>query len=124
MLKKLSHIFIMFSVIITVSHNIIAHHHHFESGQLELVQHQEKEDGNHSLFSFGQLDEHFPFTYFSTTISNDANIVLFISPLSISANTADLSNAFNFIPFQELHSSDESIHYALRRGPPPSFSFI
>lgn len=55
----MAYIFIFLSVVITVSHSIISHHHHCETAVAESHHHHDGDDDDqdHSLFSFGQLDE-------------------------------------------------------------------
>ena len=61
MLKKLSYFFLFISVCITVSHNVIAHHHELESLHYGHSHHHNEHDGDddHNVFSFAQLDETF-----------------------------------------------------------------
>lgn len=122
MLKKLAYIFIFLSVVITVSHSIIAHHHHFETAIEEANHHHDDGDDDHhdhSMFSFGQLDENFIFSHTHTTISNDVNTTLFLIPVNPLLVTINFSiGRTDFITHQEFPPPEDYFHSASHRGPP------
>lgn len=120
MLKRISHFFIFISVTITLSHGIVAHHHHFEEVFIESHQHSDNDDHHdHSLFSFGQLDESFIFSQSYPTISNDVNTTLFLIPSNqLLALTNSSIARTDFITHQEFPPPEDYFHSASHRGPP------
>ncbi|MES2132471.1 MAG: hypothetical protein V4506_08975, partial [Bacteroidota bacterium] len=104
-------------VFITVSHSIIAHHHHFKETLAEL--HHPDDDHDHSVFSFGQLDENFIFSQSHTTISNDVNTTLFLIPANPLLVTISCTiSRTNSITHQEFPPPEDYFHSTLLRGPP------
>ena len=119
MLKRLSYIFIFFSVVITVGHSIIAHHHDFEATESHHHDNGEDDDHDHSMFSFGQLDENFIFSHSNFTLSNDVNTTFFLipsNPLSVKINFS--IGRTDFITHQEFPPPEDYFHSASHRGPP------
>lgn len=122
MLKKLAYIFVFLSVILTVSHSIIGHHHHFETADINSHQNDTKDDEHdHSIFSFGQLDESFIFSHHNTTIANDVNTILFIIPCNkIRLKINFLKARIDFITREEFPPPKEYYYSISYRGPPTS----
>ena len=119
MLKKLAYFFIFLSVVITVSHSVIAHHHHFETAIEEADHHHDDDDHDHSMFSFGQLDENFIFSHSNIVLSNDVNTTLFLIPANPLLVTINFSiGRTDFITHQEFPPPKDYFHSASRRGPP------
>ena len=121
MLKKFAYIFIFLSVLITVSHNAVAHHHHFETEAEEADHHDDGDDDHHdhSMFSFGQLDESFIFSHSNITLSNDLNTTLFLIPANPLLVTINFTTGrTDFITHQEFPPPEDYFHSASYRGPP------
>lgn len=121
MFKKLSYIFIFLAVFITVSHSIIAHHHHFEETLAESDHHDDGEDDDHdhSIFSFGQLDESFDFSKYYIGISNDLNAILFLIPVNPNLLAVIFTTGrTDFITHQEFPPPEDYFYSASHRGPP------
>ena len=89
----MAYLFIIFSVAITVSHDIFAHHHHTESIHYQDHEDEESEEG-HNIFSFGQLDEIY-------TLSNGK--IYLISPFVFLGNPqSEFLFSLNFSANQEF----------------------
>ncbi|MGZ3862142.1 MAG: hypothetical protein ACXVPN_11510 [Bacteroidia bacterium] len=121
MSKKLSYLFLLFSLVIIVSHNITAHHHHSE---FELTQSATAGDGendnDHNIFSFGQLDEAYLHSNDQVVLDNDFVFCLnFLSVFSFNEVPRTLQTAYVVSPPTPLVvcllTSGNS-----RRGPPVS----
>lgn len=121
MSKKLSYIFLLFSLVIIVSHNITAHHHHseFELAQ-NAVPDDSENDNDHNIFSFGQLDE--AYLHSNDQVVLDNNFVFFLNFQSVFT--------FNIAPqtvqpvFVTQPPTQLAVRYLAsdnsRRGPPVS----
>ena len=119
MIKKFPYIFIFLSVIITVSHSIIAHHHHFDTSIEEANHYHDDDEQDHSMFSFGQLDESFIFSHSNLTLSNEASTTLFLiptNPLLVPINYT--IGCTDFITHKEFPPPEDYFHSASYRGPP------
>jgi len=120
-LKKWPYILILLSVFIIVSHNIIAHHHHHE---IEATHHDHNddtdEDGDHNLFSFGQLDETYIHSNDQVQVNNSFVSLFYIQPVfSCNINSPSAKQEFSiteiFLPPDNYCCQSHSL-----RGPPIS----
>ncbi len=121
MVKKLAYIFIFLSVIITVSHSIINHYHHFETAVAESHHHHDNGgDQGHSLFSFGQIDESYIQSNNQLNLNNNF-VFLFIVHTFINleligdTDKQEFSIAEDYPPSDNPFSKSHSL-----RGPPIS----
>lgn len=113
-------IFIFLSVVITVGHSIIIHHHHCET-IVAQTHHHHDEDGNdqdHSLFSFGQLDESYIQSNNQVRLNNNfvfMSIVHQFTNLELIGDTdkQKSSIAEDYPPSDNPYSKSHSL-----RGPP------
>ena len=71
----------MISVLITLTHKVVGHHHHISE-----IDHQDNHDGDHdddhdhSIFSFVQLDDTFIHSNEQVQVNNSFVILCFIQP--------------------------------------------
>jgi hypothetical protein len=115
---------ILLAVILTVSHNIIAHDHH----EVRLAEHDEHDDdedddhNRHTFFSYGQLAESFTHDNSHIDLKNDYAIKIFIEPLaslSVRPHFFTLLNTLlkqvgkDYLPPQDLFPAARSL-----RAPP------
>lgn len=121
MLKKLSYIFLLLSVTIILSHNIVAHHHHFETAATESQHHDDADDDHdHSIFSFGQLDETYLHSNDQIQLDNSFVCLFYVQPEFIFDLKSCLANRdFNIVEI--FPPPDDPCYLSSNlRGPPIS----
>lgn len=122
MLRRLSNIFLLLSVFITLGHNVVAHHHELENLHHGHNHHHDEQDpdSRHNIFSFAQLDETYLHSNSQTQLNFDSHPLAilnsgFIFDIKLFSETQLLNTSNVFSPPQNI-----SPHILSLRGPPLS----
>jgi len=119
MLKRLAFPFLLLSVLITVSHAIVAHHHHFGEAAHQQGS-SEEQDEDHNLFSFAPLDEIFVPTNEQLHIAdNAATLCLLQAEFSFTLQTVETLTPVYLAGDYPVPDNPYYTHSSLR-GPPLS----
>jgi hypothetical protein len=118
-LKKWSYVFILLSVFITCSHNVVAHHHHFAD-----VEHHHGDDADHdsdhNVFSFAQLDEVYIHSNDQVHVNNSFVTLFYIQPLFVfDLKIVSSSDEFSIVEVFPPPKAPFS-YTSILRGPPIS----
>lgn len=109
----------VFAYTIVLGHGIIAHHHHDDVSEIAHHDDGEEDDQDHSLFSFGQLDESYIQSNDQVSLNNNfvfLSIVHTIINLELIGETKKQEfNIAEDYPPDDPYSKSHSL-----RGPPIS----
>lgn len=121
MVKKLSHICVMFSMLITLTHQLVMHHHHHE---LEVAHYHDDqgsdtdpEHNGHNLFSFGQIDH--SYVHKQLLYILDSPFCVYVVTTLFHIESEDARRAY-LVPSDHTLSDSPLLKRYLLRGPPVS----